>query len=660
MRRGIAKRLDLGFGARALPVLMAALGLAPGPALAVAGPGAGATAAAKRGKPQLSVRKVSSPPAAVAAGERIKLTGKLRNRGRRAGRGQMRLIIPREAGATGGAPLAKKLSRRVEPGKQRSFGFRFRVPGRLAPEPGGDGVEHALAACVRRHGQHGRYRCRELRRPLRIPAGPGPAPLPPRFEPGAQTIGDPLFPQIGNGGYDVGHYLIELDYDPAANRLRRGTRARITATATQDLGRFSLDFQDLAVSSVTVNGAEAVFSQRRATPRLEGATQPIKLIVDPSEGIPSGSQFSVEIAYSGAPVQMTDPDGSSEGWLRACVGAPRPATCDGSFVVNEPNGAQGWFPGNNHPSDKASFETRITAPAGKPAIGIGELASRTVNGDGTRTWTWVEDDPTATYLTTATVGDFVFAQSSIQAAAPPRTLPVYEAIDRVATPPQRDSINEALDRTEGMIDFLAARFGPYPFDSTGAVVDNVPRLGYALEVQTRPLFASLSVDPGTLLHEHAHQWFGNSVSPATWLEIWFNEGWAEWSTWYWEHEDGIASESPAEQFDRRYAEASAAQWAVPPATLDRDPANLFAPFPVYNRSAMTLQGYREIVGDGRFFAFARELQSRYGHSNVSTAQVLDLAAEVSGLDGERLPRLERFFGQWLYGDTKPTLLPEDV
>lgn len=614
--------------------------------------GAGAGAAKPDGQPRLNVVKLSRPPASkVLVGDRVKLEAEVRNAGRKAGRSKVKLIVPERKGATKGRKLDSFPVKRFAPKSVSGFRFDFEVDQRLAPPEGALSTEHRLAVCVRAHGEGSKFRCKETKRPLRV----GIEPLPPDFEPGGRSAGDPLFPQTGNTGYDVSGYAIDLSYNPAGNRLLDGTKTRISATSTQDLGQFSLDFQDLDVSSVKVDGEPAAFDQVAARPALESGTELMKLVIQPAAGIPEGQPFDVVVRYSGTGVEIVDPDGSSEGWVRACIGVPSPVTCDGALVLNEPNGAQGWFPNNNHPSDKATFTTAIEVPSTHVALGIGELASRESLPGGRERWTWVEDDPTATYLTTATVGEFDYTESTMQETGAGRTLPVYTAIDSDAS--GLGSINAALARSEGMVNFLAGAYGSYPFDSGGAIVDIVPTLGYALEVQTKPAFATPSVPVSTLLHEWAHQWFGDAVSPASWLEIWFNEGWAAWSEWYWGFEENGETNSPADEFQDRYDNASDEDWSIPPATLNGDPANLFENFPVYVRSAMTLEGYRQIVGDAKFLEFARELQTRFGYGNVSTAQVIALAKEISAFAGPDLDLLDQYFQQWLYGSVKPTILP---
>jgi aminopeptidase N len=223
------------------------------------------------------------------------------------------------------------------------------------------------------------------------------------FDAGALSGGDPLFPEIGNGGYDAQHYALELSYDPPTRQLAGTTTMR--ALALQGLTQFSLDLQYYDVSRVVVNGRAAQF-------RREGT----KLVVTPAKKLHRGFLFTVATTYAGTAQRVIDPDGSSEGFV------PTP---DGAFVVNQPIGAQGWFPNNNVPRDKATFDIAMTVPADREVQATGRLVSNELTASGQRRWHWRANDPTATYLTTATVGDFdwkiPFALDSGQ--------PFYQAID---------------------------------------------------------------------------------------------------------------------------------------------------------------------------------------------------------------------------------------
>ena len=483
------------------------------------------------------------------------------------------------------------------------------------------------------------------------------------FKPGSRSLGDPLLPQLGNGGYEAHHYDIDLGYDPAANRFNSAVTT-MKARATQNLSELSLDFQDLAIRRVLVNGRRARFQQVDATPDLSDNpdhSQPMKLVVRPRKGIRKGKKFRLTVDYGGAEPQVfTDPDDAIEGWIPGCwtpAGGTR--TCNSFFVVGEPIGSQAWFPSNNYPTEKASFDTDITVPNGKVAFGVGELkggAARN-NGDGTSTWRWREDDPTAPYLVTASNGDFDYEQSTAGG------VPFYSAIDSTGTPDQKATIKATLARTDEMMDFLAERYGPYPFDSNGALVDRTTGIGYALEVQGKSHYPGNNAGPrlsdGTQLHEISHQWFGNSATMQAWNDLWFNEGWAQWSEWIFDFESGADPTSPAEQFQDNYDAATAEDWSLAPTELGGDPANLFLSFPTYVRGAMTVEGYRQIVGDARFYRLAKRIQSRYRFDNVSTPEFIDEAVRGSGLGGAKRRLLRDYFQQWLSGTQKPTILPAD-
>jgi aminopeptidase N len=462
-----------------------------------------------------------------------------------------------------------------------------------------------------------------------------------QFSPGARSAGDPYLPAIGNGGYDVQHYDLTINYNPVANTMV--SRADITIRATQGLSEFSLDLRGFPSATVSIDGVAAGVARAGD-----------KLIITPTVGIVSNRAFHAVVNYSGAPADILDPDGSHEGWVRIT---------GGGFVVNEPMGSMGWFPCNNTPSDKATYEFHITVPNTHTALGNGELVSEVDNGNGTTTWNWRMGFSMATYLSTSTVGLFdytkTFSATGLGRSGNP--LEIYNAFETALSAAQKTAAATAAGRQDGIIKFIADEIGtPYPFDSAGVVLHR-NTLGYALEVQTRPHFSDPPISLSILAHEIAHQWFGNSVGPATWREIWFNEGWATWWEWYWDNRQNGSPTTVEQQFTANYnSTLQPARWNTPPANLP-NASQLFSSFPVYIRPAMMLEAYRQIVGNSTFFAFQRALVTEYAYSSISGAEFIALARRVaqerSGFVASYLAKLDEFFQQWLYGIGRPALTP---
>jgi aminopeptidase N len=430
------------------------------------------------------------------------------------------------------------------------------------------------------------------------------------FSAGSPGLGDPFFPQGGNGGYDVTHYSLTLDYAPSTHRLA-GTTV-ITARATENLSRFDLDLRGFAIDRLLVNGAAAAYSR-------DGQ----ELVITPSAGLVQGKTFTVTVGYNGVPEVITDPDQSIEGWV---------PTADGAFVVGEPQGSPGWFAVNDTPFDKATFDFSITVPAGSTALANGVLVSKTTTG-GRTTWVWRESKPMAPYLATATNGRFDLAQSTIDG------IPTYVAVD-----PTLNSAN-VLRKLPEIVRFYSSIYGPYPFDAIGAIVDDAKNVGYSLETQTKPVFDRVP-DETTLAHEQSHMWFGDSVTLTLWPEMWLHEGFATWSEWIWSEHSG--NKTAQKYFDNLYntPPQDVAFWTPPPA-VPGTPVFLFNGT-IYNRGGMTLQALRGKVGDFAFFRILRDWTSQHRYGNVTTPQFIALAERDSGMD------LDHFFDVWLYQPDKPT------
>ncbi|WP_203230696.1 M1 family metallopeptidase [Agromyces humi] len=648
----------------------------------------------------------------------------------------------------------------------------------------------------------------------------------PAPSPGAPGAGDEYFPLSGNGGYDVRHYGLDLDYEPATDTLQG--LAVITAKATQALSAFNLDLAGLDIGSVTVNGRTAAWSRAGD-----------ELTITPKSSLPAGATFITTVRYSGVPQPIDDVLGGVSGFLH---------TDDGALVAGQPFVASTWFPVNDHPIDKALYTVRITVPKGLEAVSNGRLLWHRDTGDSS-IWLWNTDEPMASYLATATIGEFdldayradgirywdaidpdlmaptVVARTGSQFAYSGQADDSYKRLQRTVTVPaaggelsfsvdrdvedgwdfafvevapsgtddwttladtggilQADAGNAAcadllaqhpflghylseadggpclpsgttgdwwaatgasdgweqwafdlsayagtdvdvsityvsdylfqldgvaiddvvvpggagstsfeddgdafdgwtvpgapagspgnaddwtvtsdgppplgakaaasLARQPEIVGFLEGYFGDYPFDEAGGIVDDLANLGFALENQTRPIYAKeFFADPAqgdaVVVHELAHQWFGDSVALERWKDIWLNEGFATYAEWLWSEYEGGAV--PQDYFDFYLAEIPEDDpfWTLP--IGDPGPDDLFDQA-VYLRGAMTLHALRMAIGDDVFFELLPAWHAQQQNGNADTAEFIALAEELSGQE------LDALFETWLYTGERP-------
>jgi aminopeptidase N len=464
----------------------------------------------------------------------------------------------------------------------------------------------------------------------------------PTFTAGAAGAGDAYFPFAGNGGYDVRHYDLDLDYVPPAPAPaplvgELSGVATIDLVATQDLDRFNLDLRGLDVSALTINGRKATeVSPPAPGAEVEGAaywqvqnpTERVwELTIQPRPKLKEGQRATVVITYGGPTTRPTDIEGALYGWV---------TTRDGAMVVGEPEGSMTWYPVSDHPTDKASYTFEITVPQGKTAVANGLPSRAPTTQNGRTTWYWNAPDQQASYLTTASVGDY-----QLRTSQTPSGLTVIDAVDDALTPANRATSEASLALQDEMIAFFEETFIDYPFNSYGSIVDD-DTVGYALETQTRPVYSRVARQ-GTVAHELAHQWFGNAVSPERWQDIWLNEGWATYGEWLWTEASGgaTAQESFEGVMD---IPADDSFWDV--RIADPGALGLFVA-PVYDRGAATLHALRLEVGDQDFFEGARTWLQKYNDGTATTEDFEAVYEKVSGQD------LGAFFDTWLRTGSKP-------
>lgn len=439
--------------------------------------------------------------------------------------------------------------------------------------------------------------------------------------PGAPGIGDPYYPTYGNGGYDVSHYDLDLRYQPATDTLS-GT-ATIRATATQGLTSFDLDFA-LTVGKVTVDGRPARFA-------TSGEQE---LVVTPARTLPRGKPFTVTVTYSGVPSGVQRYGFTS--WQR---------TADGGVAANEPESAWWWFPSNDHPLDKATYDVTVRVPEGEQAISNGLLVSQHTAGGWTG-YHWRQDAPQATYLATLALGHFDITRSRTRAG-----VPVINAYSTALPATTAANARKGVEQTADIIDFLSTWFGPYPFDAAGGYVPDVPS-HFSLEAQTRvfysPAVFATADGNGTVAHELSHQWWGDDVSLERWSDIWLNEGFATYGSWLWaEHQGGPTTQQAARETYDSYP-ADDPFWTVEPG--DPGPDKQFDDA-VYDRGAVAVQALRTTIGEHAFRALLRAWPAQHRYGNGTIAEFRALAERLSGRD------LGAFFTTWLYTPAKPATLP---
>jgi aminopeptidase N len=259
----------------------------------------------------------------------------------------------------------------------------------------------------------------------------------------------------------------------------------------------------------------------------------------------------------------------------------------------------------------------------------------------------------ASYLATIDIGQWDVVRWRTDSG-----VPVYDAVDPAIAADVRAQVYSSLARQGEILDLLAARFGrPYPFQTVGAIVDPERPILFALETQTRPVYSStfwLDLDSGAainadyvVVHELAHQWFGDAVALERWRDIWLNEGFATYAEWLWLEHEGQAT--PREVFDAAYAAYPADDplWSV--VIGDPGPVQLLDDA-VYVRGGMTLVALGEEIGDEALATVLRRWAKPRRGGHGTTEEFISLAERVSGR------QLDALFETWLFSAGKPPAL----
>lgn len=398
-----------------------------------------------------------------------------------------------------------------------------------------------------------------------------------------------------NLGFEVTHYDLDLTYRVEPNLLQG--EAVLHIRALEALDKLTLDLGGAMVA----RRITAKHAPRVAKFRLSGG----KLRLNFAETIAEGQEFELCIRYGGAPRPLRTPWGDI-GWEE---------TESGSLVASQPNGAPSWFPCDDTPSAKATYDIRITADDPFVVISNGKLVScRRAGGSMTR-WHYRVKHPMATYLATVQVGEYIDIPlgPNVRAWAPARLKQV---------------VLEEFAQQQEMVDFYSALFGHYPFADYQVVITD-DELEIPLEAQGMSIFGSNHVKGDhaferLIAHELSHQWFGNSVGLSEWKDIWLNEGFACYCEWLWfEHAHGRPAHESARSHYQVLARKKQDILLSDPGTHDMFDDR------VYKRGALTVHALRRLLGDELFFLTVREYLSAAQHSTVTPDDLISRLSAVA-------------------------------
>lgn len=429
---------------------------------------------------------------------------------------------------------------------------------------------------------------------------------------------DPYFPANGDPRYRVNRYELTLDYRPGPNRLA-GT-ARLGAIAGRAaLTEFHLNLADFRVGRVKVDGRATHYTHRGG-----------RLRIRPAKPIRAGAAFTVEVHWSGNPRPVSSPWGGI-GWEELE---------DGALVASQPVGAPSWYPCNDRPADKASYQLSVTTPSAYSVVTGGRLLTRTTKAS-TTTWVYEQPAPTSSYLVGLSIGRY---QTVLLGDPGENGVPQYGHIPPRLLP----QFSRDFARQPAMMELFQELFGPYPFGEYAVVVTE-EGLDVPVEAQGLSLFGANHVDGARgserlVAHELAHQWFGNSVTVADWRHIWLNEGFAKYAEWLWSERSGGPTA------DRLAATAHRKLSSHPQDLRLSDPGRkrMFDDR-LYERGGLVLHAVRCALGEEAFFRMLRGWAGVHRGGTVTTCAFTTHAARFA------VRPLDDLFTAWVEETALPPL-----
>ncbi len=428
-----------------------------------------------------------------------------------------------------------------------------------------------------------------------------------------------------NYSIDILHYLFELKLSDNTDEIF-GKASISVLFKTNDVKQIRLDLintngkylqKGMVVESVSYNNTKASFSHKNDA-----------LMIQLSGRVSKDSTITFIIQYHGIPA----------GGLKI---GPTKYGDRSFFNENWPNNARHWLPAIDHPYDKATSEFKVTAPSKYKVVSNGLLLEESTIDKENKLTHWKQSVPVSSWLFVLGVAEFAvqyvgkFNGKDIQTWVYPR--------DR------EKGFTDFAEPTKQVLQFYSDYVGPYAYEKLANIQS--PSVGGGMETSSAIFYGENMVTGkyekrlrNVVIHEIAHQWFGNAVTESTWDDAWLSEGFATFFSMLFQehaygHEEFVAAIKNSRKSVYNFSKKDSTYSIVAPRSAETDPVTSGI---TYQKGAWVLHMLREKIGHDNFRKGIQAYYAKYFNANATTANFKEEMEKISGQN------LATFFNQWLY------------
>jgi aminopeptidase N len=430
-------------------------------------------------------------------------------------------------------------------------------------------------------------------------------------------------PYARSRDYDLQHVKTHLwiDFD---HKSFRGEVTHSIAMLQENVSRVQFDSVDLKISALTLDGKDAKYTVT--------ASDVVVPLNSPSK---KGDTHEIFIRYEGSPkkgLYFVGPD-------KNYPNRPKEVWTQG-----EAEDTRYYIPIYDYPNDRTTSEMIMTVPSSWLTISNGQLVGTKDESDGTKTWTWKQDQTLSTYLITAVAGEFVEKTETW------RGIPVRYVVPKG----KEDTIDATFERTKGMLDAFSDKldvkypWAQYAQSSVDDFVEGGMENTSATTLTTRGLLnPALAPDEkrgsdDLDSHELAHQWFGDLVTCKDWSNIWLNEGFATYFEHFWAEQHYGADESDYEFWRDQTQWFRQARLYTHPIVERKSGDSIEFAGNEYTKGGWVLRMLRAKLGDDYFWAGLHHYLEVNRGQNVVTADLQKAIEQQTNIN------VDQFFHQWIW------------